>query len=138
MSKLGSATWWKAAAIRALRTAVIILAPYVPLVVNEGQWLLAVSAAGFGALTSFATSLVGLPEAAGVVVPWWQALIERTVKTAAQALLTAVGAATFFTDVDWSMVGPAIAVSVLGSLLVGVLGFLPESNDSPVKEAREG
>jgi len=127
MFVLSSTDWWKAAAIRALRTALIIAIPYVPTVIADNAWFLLLSAAGFGAVTSIATSLFGIAEAAGKVIPWWQALLERVIKTAAQALLTAFGTATLFSEVDWTQVLPIVATAVLGSLLAGVLGTLPET-----------
>lgn len=127
MSTLTSLAWWKAAAIRALRTALVILTPYVPVILTEGNYLLALSAAGFGAVSSFVTSLFGIAETEGKVVPWYWAITERVVKTAAQALLVAFGTATLFSEVDWSAVPAIVGTAVLGSLLLGVLKTLPES-----------
>lgn len=124
---LFSAVWWKAALARALRTALVIVIPYVPMILDQNLALVAVSAAGFGFLTSILTSLFGIPEADGSTVPWAYALFERVVKTAAQALVTAFGTATIFAEVDWSMVWPAVVTAVIGSLLLGVLNALPEA-----------
>ena len=126
-SNLISAVWWKAALIRAIRTALVIAVPYVPVMLDANMLLIALSAASFGFVSSLLTSLFGLPEVDGVSVPWYVGLLERVVKTAAQALLAAFGTATLFTEVDWSYVWPAVATAVLGSLLLGVLKTLPES-----------
>lgn len=128
-SNLASGVWWKAALMRALRTALVIAIPYAPVILDQNLALLAVSAAGFGFLTSILTSLFGIPEAVGKIVPWYWALLERVVKTAAQALLTAFGTATMFSEVSWDLVLPVVLTSVLGSLLLGVLNSLPEAED---------
>jgi hypothetical protein len=73
------------------------------------------------------TSLFGIPESDGTKVTWWFGLTERVVKTAAQALLTAFGTATLFEDVIWENVPAIVGTAVLGSLLLGVLKVLPES-----------
>jgi hypothetical protein len=127
MSNLTSLSWWKAAGIRALRTALVILAPFVPTVLADGNYLLALSAAGFAALSSLVTSLFGIAETEGKVVPWYWALTERVTKTAAQALLTVFGTATLFEQVDWSAAPAIVGTAVLGSLLLGVLKTLPET-----------
>lgn len=131
MSNLTSLEWWKAAVIRALRTALVIAVPYAPVVLYDGSWLLLFSSAGFGALTSLLTSLFGIAETEGKSVQWYWAVFERVVKTAAQALLTAFGTATLFSDVDWNAVPALVGSAVLGSLLLAVLKQLPEA-DAPL------
>jgi hypothetical protein len=123
-----SASWWKAAAIRALRTALVVAIPYVGGASLTGiPWAAVGSAAALAAVLSLVTSLAGIAEAAGAVQPIWLALLERTTKTAAQAIVSGVGTALLFQDVPWSTVLQAAAIAALGSLLIGVLGFLPES-----------
>lgn len=56
---------------------------------------------------------------------WAIAALVRAVKTAAQAAVAAIGAATFFTAVDWSVVGMTALLSFVLSLLTSVAG-LPE------------
>lgn len=129
MSNLTSLAWWKAAGIRAIRTAAVILTPYVPVIFATGDVWVAVSAAGFGAVASLLTSLFGIAEVDGKVVPWYWATLERVVKTTAQALLTAFGTATLFEQVDWNAVPALVGTAVLGSLLLAVLKTLPEAND---------
>lgn len=130
-SALFTLAWWKAAAIRGARTAVVIAIPYVGTVVlfRDVNWLTIASAAGLGFVASILTSLAGIPEADGKTLPVWLALFERSVKTLAQGLAVGIGNAILFTDVDWSTIGQAALISALGSLLLGVLGFLPEAAD---------
>lgn len=125
-----SAAWWKAALIRAVRTALVIAVPYVGGgVIAHVPWLAAASAAGLGFILSLLTSLVGLPELAGKV-PVWLALLERVTKTIAQSLLTGIGTVALFQSVDWTTALQAALLAGLGSLLLGVLGFLPESTNT--------
>lgn len=130
-SALFTLTWWKAAALRGVRTAIVIAIPYLGTVVlfRDVNWLTIASAAALGFVASIITSLAGIPEASGKTVPFYVALTERTVKTLAQGLAVGIGNAVLFTDVDWSTIAQAALISALGSLLLGVLGFLPESAD---------
>lgn len=127
MGSLFTLVWWKAAFFRGLRTAAVIATPYAPTVLYDQNWLVLGSAAGFGFVASIVTSLFGIPESDGTKVTWWFGLTERVVKTAAQALLTAFGTATLFEDVVWENVPAIVGTAVLGSLLLGVLKVLPES-----------
>lgn len=127
MSSLFTIVWWKAAFFRALRTAGVIATPYVPTILYTNDWLILGSAAGFGFLSSIVTSLFGIPESDGTKVTWWFGLTERVVKTAAQALLTVFGTATMFEEVNWESAPAIVGTAVLGSLLLGVLKVLPES-----------
>lgn len=132
-------TWWKAALFRALRTAIVIAVPYVGGASLLGvPWATAASTAGLGFVLSLATSLAGISEAAGVKVPVWVALLERVTKTVAQALVSGVGTALVFQDVHWSTVGQAALIAGLGSLLLGVLGLLPETklSDAAIVQIR--
>jgi hypothetical protein len=128
MSNLKSVLWWKAAVNRALRTALVILIPYAPTVLYDGNYLIVLSAAGFGAVTSLLTSLLGIAEASGKSVSWYWAVFERAVKTAGQSLLTAFGTATMFAEVDWSAAPALVGSAVLGSVLLAVLKSLPEAD----------
>jgi hypothetical protein len=134
MTKLTDRTWWKAALLRALYTAVAIALPYVGgALIADIAWLTAASAAGLGFLASLATSLAGLPEASGVNLPWWLAAVERTVKTFAQALAAGFLGATLLADVAWSTVVQAAAIAAFTSLLRLILATLPAGpTQSPV------
>lgn len=59
---------------------------------------------------------------------WAIAALVRAIKTAAQAAVAAIGAATIFTAVDWSVVGMTALLSFVLSLLTSVAG-LPEVDD---------
>lgn len=130
MSILTSRDWWGAAAVRALRTALVVALPYATIVLYTGEWVILASSAAFAFLTSILTSLFGITEAEGGTVPWFWAILERTVKTAAQALITAFGTATMFSEVSWETVPAFVGSAVLGTLLLAVLKQLPES-DAP-------
>ncbi len=132
MRNLNSASWWKAVVFRMLRTAGVILTPYVPTILYTGDYAIVVSVVGFGALGSFITSLAGIAETEGKNVVWYYAIMERAVKTAAQALLTLFGTAAMFQDVDWAQAPQLVGTAVLGSLLIGFMGFLPETSGDPL------
>lgn len=128
MSPLMSGEWWKAAGIRALRTALVVAVPYAPTVLYTGDWLILLSSVVFAGLASILTSLFGIAETTGKNVTWAWAVFERVVKTAAQALLTAFGTATMFSQVDWTSVPAFVGSAVLGTLLLAVLKQLPEAS----------
>ena len=122
-----SAAWWKAALFRALRTAIVIAVPYLGgASLVHLPWLAAGSAVLLGAIASLATSLAGLPELDGGS-PIGLALLERVAKTAGQSLAAGVGTHLLFTTVNWPVVLQTAAIASLGSLFIGVLGYLPES-----------
>lgn len=128
MSNLTSPVWWKAVLFRALRTAGVIAAPYIPTILYTQDWFILSSVVGFAVLGSFLTSLKGIPESDGATVGFGWAMFERTIKTAAQALLTFFGTATMFSQVTWNELLPFVGTAVLGSLLIGAMGFLPETD----------
>lgn len=122
-----SGPWWKAALFRALRTAIVIAVPYLGgASLVHLPWAAAGSAVILGAIASLATSLAGLPEL-GSGSPIGLALLERVAKTAGQSLAAGVVTHLAFSAVDWSVVLQTAAVAALGSLFIGVLGYLPES-----------
>jgi hypothetical protein len=133
-SNLTSPEWWKAAAIRGGRTAIMIALPYLgaAALISGVPWLSIVSAAALGFVASLLTSLAGLTEAVGEKVPLWLALLERVTKTVAQALAAGIGSAVLFENVDWAVIGQAALIAGLGSLLLGVLTRLPEAAIVPV------
>lgn len=121
-----SGSWWKSAALRALYTALAIALPYLggALLANV-PWVTIGSAAALGFIASLLTSLAGLPEVDGVNLPWWLAAVERVGKTFAQALVAGFVGATLLSDVAWSTVLQAAALSALSSLIRLVLATLP-------------
>lgn len=129
MSKLRSATWWKAAANRAMRTALVIAIPYVPVTfVGDVPYVTIASAAALGGILSLLTSLTGIAEVDGTTEPWYYAILSRVVKTVAQAVIAGAGTAVLITDVDWSNIGQMALTAGFGSLLLAVLSQLPEAD----------
>jgi hypothetical protein len=131
-----SAPWWKAAGVRAGRTAVIVASTYLPAAYTEAvPWLVLLSAGLVAGLLSILTSLAGLAEVNSVSVPWFVAIFIRVVKTVAQALGAGVLAnVVFIQDINWEAVLATTIASGFGSLLLGVLKTLPETQD-PVAQA---
>lgn len=67
MSNLTSIQWWKAASVRAVKTAaqVVLGMLTVGMAANEVDWVNLASVAAVAAFYSFVTSLAGLPEVEG-------------------------------------------------------------------------
>ena len=123
---LSSTAWWKAALVRAVRTALVVAVPYVgSAAVTHVAWLSGASAAGLGFILSLLTSLTGLAETSGSSVPVWYSLLERTVKTVAQGIIAGIGNAVLFQDVHWVLILQNAAIAGVGSLLLGVIAKLP-------------
>lgn len=130
--KLLTRAWWKAAGIRAARTALVLAVPYFGALTFTGiPWEVLASTVGFGALSSLITSLAGIAEVEGTQVSWWYAITERVVKTFAQGLLTGFGTSTLFEQVDWSLVLQSAAIAAAGSALLAFLMKLPEAQQLP-------
>lgn len=132
MANITDKTWWRAATARAFRTAAVVAIPYVPVAMSATDYILLASAFGMGFILSILTSLAGIAEVEGSEVPWWYAAVSRVVKTVAQALVTAVGSATLFHEVDWSVIPALVISSAVGSLLLAVVRQLPESQTPTV------
>ncbi len=135
-SNLTSAVWWKAAGIRALRTAILVAVTYIPASLTGAvPYTVLGSAALVAAVLSLITSLAGIAEVDGTTQPWYFALLSRVVKTVAQALVSGVLAnVVFIADINWQAVLATTITAGLGSLLLGVLKTLPES-DEPIAVA---
>lgn len=56
---------------------------------------------------------------------WLKAATIRAIKTAAQAAIGAIGAATVFAEVDWKVVGGTVLLATILSYLTSLAG-LPE------------
>lgn len=57
--------WWKAALIRAIRTFAEAMLAYIgtgAVVLGDVNWIAALSAGGFGAVSAILLALAGLPE----------------------------------------------------------------------------
>lgn len=124
--------WWKAAVIRAFRTALVTAVPFVPAsYIGDVPYLTIASAAGLAFILSLLTSLFGLSEADGKSQAYWVAIIERVVKTIAQASIAAIGTAALFQDVDWHFVLTTSLTAGFGSLVLAVIAQLPEAGTPP-------
>lgn len=124
---LTNAAWWRNALLRAVYTAIVLVVPYLAggATIRNIDWLMLGSVAAMGVITSFATSLAGLPEAVGVYLPWWLTALERVGKTFAQALLSGLVGATLLSQVSWSHVLQASALAAFLTLLRLILSTLP-------------
>ncbi|ANC31420.1 hypothetical protein [Isoptericola dokdonensis] len=127
--KLFTAAFWRAAGIRAAKTAITVVTPWIPQLVATPTSEVVVAAASTTALAvvlSVATSLASLPEVAGKVVPLWRALAGRAARTFGQTIVATVAGATLLTDVNWLALGLQVVASVIGTVLLGLYSRLPE------------
>lgn len=127
--------WWLAAGTRAARTALTMAVSYVLVGgVSQIQWLAVSSAAAFGVVTSFLTSLFNLPEMDSTTSKW-EALVSRVLKTFAQSVLAMIPTtAVFLGDVNWVKVVDTSASAALGSLILGLVSVLPETVTLPTPQ----
>lgn len=129
MYPLFTLLWWKAAAVRAVRTAIVIAIPYVAAsTAGPLPYYTIASAAGLGIILSLLTSLAGLAELQDTKQNYFVAVLTRVTKTVAQALVAAVGTTVFITDISWSTIGSLALTSGVGSLLLALLSTLPEAD----------
>lgn len=63
---------------------------------------------------------------------WFKAATIRAIKTAAQAAIGAIGAATVFAEVDWKVVGGTVLLATILSYLTSLAG-LPEVETDEVE-----
>jgi len=130
LSVLTSRAWWAAAGQRAARSALVVLVPYVMTGggVSHVDYVVAASAAGLMAVLSLLTSLAGLPELDGTGTSWWAAALVRGVKSFAQAIVALAGPSwVLLSDVPWSTVIDGAAAAAVGSVILGLIGKLPEA-----------
>lgn len=131
IQQLFTLVWWKAAAVRGLRTALVVAVPYVPIsFLGEVPYLTIASAAALAFIASLLTSVVDIPEAQGQDQTWYFAIISRISKTVAQAVVAGFGTAILIQGVDWSSIGQLALTAGFGSLLLAVLKTLPEEAPS--------
>lgn len=127
MFELTSATWWRAASARALRTAISVLIPLIASTTILGvDWALVGSAFALAIIGSYVTSLAGLKELTTEGVSRLRAIVVRVVKQFAQTLVGFIGASALLHEVDWSNALLIAATSAVVTLLQGVLTALPE------------
>ena len=122
--------WWNAAGQRAVYTALAALSGLV-LLLLQGQVSITyvLSFVAVALLTSFATSLTGLPEVEGTAEPLWRAILTRTAKTAGQIALPALTAVTLLDEITWDQLGVQVAAGVLFTLIRTLQAYLPEVPD---------
>ena len=120
--------FWRAAGIRALRTALVAAAPFLlPLV--GGDWGDVAQAAGAIALVavlSLATSLASLPEL-GITRSRWAALLDRSLRTFGQTLAASIGSALVWSDVDWRLALVQAAAAAVTTAVLAIVEQLPET-----------
>lgn len=127
MFELTSASWWRAASARALRTAISALIPLIASTTLLGvDWALAGSAFALAIIGSYVTSLAGLKELTVEGVSRFRAVVVRVVKQFAQTLVGFIGASALLHEVDWKNALLIAATSAVVTLLQGVLTALPE------------
>jgi hypothetical protein len=98
------------------------------LVAGEVKPLYVLSLIGLSLVASLITSLAGLPEVKGTSAPFWQAIVVRVLKTAAQVAVPAIGAAVIVQDVDWQQLGVQVGGAALTTLVRSLMDYLPESD----------
>jgi hypothetical protein len=133
-------TFWEATFYRVARTFLTTLLSFVTVAggINEVNWTPALSASALAGVLSALTALIDLPEAGGKVYPKLVALLIRSGKSFVQALLAFIPtAAVFLTDVDWQQGVKVAAGAALGSLILGLISVLPESNPAPTQEIQQ-
>lgn len=131
--------FWRAAGLRAGRTVLVTLLPFLaPVITNPStetvkQAGLALAGA---AVFSVATSFASLPELGGGRSKV-AAIVDRTVRTFGQTLAAAIGAAALVTDVTWAVVAQALAAAAL-TAVGAVIDALPEVDETPRLTPPEG
>lgn len=138
MPTLTSRTWWLAALLRAGRTVLVALLPFLPAIPEADRTtvLVAVLTIALAAVLSLATSLASLPELDDVARPWWTAALDRFARTFGQVLLAGLASAALITDVDWRTLLLHALAAALGSVVLAVIAKLPEAEPVTVPADR--
>ena len=120
---------WVAIGQRVGRTALITFASFLTVSggIENVDWIAAGSTTLLTALLAFLTASVTLPEHEGKPQSKWVAVLSRTWKTFAQTLIGAIGPAVLITDVSWTSALSIAAAAALGTALLAVVSFLPET-----------
>lgn len=129
-----SLAWWKAAGLRVARSVLVVLTTFLAAFgdgATVAELQLFALTAGLVAVLSLATSWASLPELTDKVRPWWHAVLDRFVRTVGQVLVASLGAAALLTDVDWLVVLQQALWAGLGTVVLGIVSKLPESEPAP-------
>lgn len=123
-----SRAWWDAAGARAANTAIAIAIPYVTLVLSgDKSPVYALNATAFAAVASLLTSMAGLAEVTGKVVPLWKAVLVRSTKTFGQSVAVWFGSSLIFNDLQIATFAVVVGGPVLITLLRTLKSYLPET-----------
>ena len=133
---LGSITsldWWTAAGQRAAYTVAAALLPVIYGFVSgsvtiEYVFLLL----GLTLIASLLTSLAGLPELEGKVVPAWQAVLIRVLKTIGQVGSASIATSLILTDVNWQLFAIEVGAAAFTTFVRTLRDLLPETASTPV------
>lgn len=135
-NQLFTRRWWDEAGSRAANTVLAGAVPYITAVLTgEVTTLYALSALGMLLVASLATSLGGLPEVVGKVVPLWKAILSRTAKTFGQSLAVWAGGALILQELDWTVFVVTVGGPVLVTLIRTLKDYLPETAPVVVADA---
>lgn len=112
-------TWAMGVLDRAVRTGLQVLLAYLSAaqLINQVEWVPALSATGFAVVLSLLTSVVASPSFGEA---WGFQLLERAVKTFGQSVVAFIGTATMFDQVDWKTGLSAAALAALYSVVTSV------------------
>jgi hypothetical protein len=137
MLPLLSRIWWLAAEKRALRTALVVVLPFLPALLRAepNAVLAAASTVALAVVLSLATSLRSLPELDDVTRPWWAAMLNRAVRTFAQTLVAGIPAVALITDVPWTVLLTQALTAAVGSLILASIASLPETEPVSIPAA---
>lgn len=129
--RIFTAQFWKAAATRAAYTALAAALPLAGLVIAGDQTpAYAASVIALAAIASVVTSLVSLPEVDGAHLPFWRAVLTRTLRTAAQVAAPVLAAAVTLADIDPAALAVQIAGAAAVTLLRTLMAYLPEVGEA--------
>jgi hypothetical protein len=137
--KFWAADMWE----RLTKTGAQVFAAYLTIVMQVGgpafDWAVAVSQVGMAVVLSALTSAITFPSMGDAL---WYQYVERAVKTFIQTLLTGIGAATMFDQVDWSTAFHvailAAAYSIVTSVATTKVGIAGQVNIvAPARVKRE-
>ena len=138
---LFSLQWWKDSAVRAARTALLLVIPFFPAAAQVGgtEWQPLVLTAAFGFIASMVTSVALLPdETTGVNLSKGKAILYRVIKSFFQGLASGFGTAALLTDVDWNAAIQVAIAGAIGSFILGMVAALPETAEVVTQAPADG